>query len=125
MCQQISDNPLGYIPSQIFMEVAIVVNNIHLLMDCFNLIEDSFGSRFVHMVDHVLIYELQISSQNDIEIYGASEAIHVISTECVNYLRERSSDCNEIEQLVTADLSVCFRPIGEGLEIGMNPFLQI
>jgi len=94
-------------------------------MDCFNLIEDSFGSRFVHMVDHVLIYELQISSQNDIEIYGASEAIHVISTECVNYLRERSSDCNEIEQLVTADLSVCFRPIGEGLEIGMNPFLQI
>jgi len=77
------------------------------------------------MIDHVLIYELQISSQNDIEIYGASEAIHVISTECVNYLRERSSDCNEIEQLITADLSVCFRPIGEGLEIGVNPFLQI
>ena len=86
MRQQIRDDPLRHIALQVPMEVAIVVNDIHLLVDSLDLIQDILGRRLVDMLDHVFVDELKVGSQDDVEIDGASEAVQVVSSESIDDL---------------------------------------
>ena len=88
MSKEVSDDPPGYVAFEVAMEVAVVVDHIHFLMDGFNLFQDGLGSRFDDIVDHLLVDALKISSKDDVEIDGAGEFVHVVPSKDVDYVGE-------------------------------------
>ena len=125
MRQKISNNPLWNIILQIPMKVAIVVNNIHFFMNRLNLLKNLLRCRLTHIIYHLLIQSLQISTQNDVEIYRTGKFIHVVSTECVYHVWKWTRQCYYIQHLVYPPLSLLFTSQHQLLVVEKHPFLQI
>lgn len=81
-------HPLWNVVFQIAMEVTVIEYHIHFLVDCFYLSQNLNFRRSAHILNHILIKSLKISSQYDVEVDCACKVVHVVSTKGINYVDE-------------------------------------
>lgn len=120
----IGDDPLGDVPLQILVKVAIVEDNVELLMEDFDFPENGPRSRPDHIIDHVLVNELQICADGHIEIHSAAVICQVISSEGVDDVREACAHRQQVDQLVHSHFALARRLPVVAADFRHCPLLQ-
>lgn len=71
------------------MEVTVIKDNIHLLMDYFYFLKDLSIGRSLDIIHHLAVEVVEICTEDDVKIHHASEFIHIISAKGIYNVRKR------------------------------------
>jgi len=82
----ISEYPLRHVSFEIFVEIAVIINYIHFLMNCLNLMQKVHACRSFYTLDHHIVNYIQICSKYDVEIDRTGELLEIVPTYGVKYI---------------------------------------